>query len=147
VHVGIKAGIVARDERESGVRKTLNFGHTIGHAIESLSGFEMLHGECIAIGMLVETRIGALAGITDSSLTASIGSLLRAAGLPTAAPSSMTADAVIAATRSDKKARAGTVEYALPVRLGEMAGAGGGYATPVPDDIVRAAISDSRASL
>ena len=147
VHVGIKAGIVARDERESGVRKTLNFGHTIGHAIESLSGFEMLHGECIAVGMVVEARVASLLNVADPSLAGTIASLLHAAGLPTELPKSMTASAVLSATRSDKKSRAGSVEYALPAKLGQMAGSDRGYAIPAPDSVVLQALGASRATL
>jgi 3-dehydroquinate synthase len=146
-NIWIKAGIVARDEREGGVRKTLNFGHTIGHAIESLSGYTMLHGECIAIGMIVEARIGALLGVTDPATIGTIGWLVREAGLPTAVPRSMSAESVIRATRSDKKTRAGRVEYALPAMLGAMAGADCGYAIPVQDDVVGSAISESRTTM
>jgi 3-dehydroquinate synthase len=146
-NIEIKAEIVARDERESGVRKTLNFGHTIGHAIEALSEFSMLHGECIAIGMIVEAHAGALLGVTDRALMGAVGRLVREAGLPTAVPRSMTADAILRATHSDKKARAGRVEYALPTALGTMAGADSRYSVPVPDDIVMAAISEHRTNL
>ncbi len=146
-NVAIKAAVVARDERESGVRKTLNFGHTIGHAIESLSGFSMPHGESVAVGMVVEARLAALLKLADSNLAGTIASLLREAELPTAVPNSMTASAVLEATRSDKKSRAGTVEYALPAALGEMAGAERGYAIPAPDAIVLAALGASRATL
>jgi 3-dehydroquinate synthase len=146
-HVAIKCGVVARDERESGLRKTLNFGHTIGHAIESLSGYSMLHGECIAIGMIVEARIGAFEDVTDRSLQRTVGWLVRNAGLPTSVPNSMASDAIIAATRTDKKARAGEVEYALPAALGTMAGADRGYGIAVADHIVLAALSESRTAL
>jgi 3-dehydroquinate synthase len=146
-NIAIKAAVVARDERESGVRKTLNFGHTIGHAIESLSGFEMLHGECIAVGMLVEARIAALTGVADSSLAGAIAATLKSAGLPGAVPISMTAVAVLEATRSDKKSRAGAVEYALPSALGAMAGADRGYGIPVPDSAILEAVEASRATL
>jgi len=146
-NIEIKSAIVARDEREGGVRKTLNFGHTIGHAVESLSGFSMLHGECVAIGMVVEARIGTLLGVTDPSLIGMIGWLLREAGLPTAVPSSMTTEAIVGATQSDKKARGGKVEYALPAALGEMAGADRGYAIPVPSELVADAILECRATL
>jgi 3-dehydroquinate synthase len=146
-HIEIKSSIVARDERESGVRKTLNFGHTIGHAVESLSGYALLHGECVAIGMVVEARIAALAGVADASLAGTVAALLREAGLPTALPSSMTPVAVLEATRADKKARGGSVEYALPAKLGEMAGAERGYALRVPDAIVIQALAESLASL
>jgi 3-dehydroquinate synthase len=146
-NVEIKSSIVARDEREGGVRKTLNFGHTIGHAVESLSGYSMLHGECIAIGMVVEARIAVREKIAESGLIAPIEKLLRAAGLPVAVPESMSADAVLAATRTDKKARAGSVEYALPQKLGTMAGADRGYAIPVADSVILEAIGESRATL
>lgn len=146
-HIAIKSEIVARDEREAGIRKTLNFGHTIGHAVESLSGYSMLHGECIAIGMIVEARIGALAGVTDQTLIGTVGWLVRNAGLPTFVPKAMTADAIIAATRSDKKARAGAVEYALPSALGAMAGADRGFGVPINDGFVDAALAESRTAL
>ena len=133
-HIEIKSSVVARDEREGGVRKTLNFGHTIGHAVESLSGYAMLHGECVAIGMVVEARIAALIGVADASLAGTVAELLRAAGLPIALPANMTSADVIDATRADKKARGGAVEYALPSEVGEMAGADRGYAIVVPDD-------------
>jgi 3-dehydroquinate synthase len=146
-NVAIKCGVVARDEREAGLRKTLNFGHTIGHAIESLSEYTMLHGECIAIGMIVEARIGAFADETDRALTGEIGWLVRNAGLPTAVPKSMTPAAIIAATRSDKKARAGEVEYALPAALGQMAGADRGFGVRISDDLVGFALAESRSVL
>ncbi|MFI5231042.1 MAG: 3-dehydroquinate synthase [Gemmatimonadales bacterium] len=146
-NVAIKCGVVARDEREAGLRKTLNFGHTIGHAVESLSGYAILHGECIAIGMIVEARIGAFADETDRALTGAIGRLARTAGLPTCVPDSMSSAAIIAATRADKKARAGEVEYALPAALGAMAGADRGFGVRVPDALVAAALSESRSVL
>jgi 3-dehydroquinate synthase len=146
-HIEIKSSIVARDERESGVRKTLNFGHTIGHAVESLSGYAMLHGECVAIGMVAEARIGALAGVCDDSLPGTVAALLRAAGLPTVLPSAMTPARVIEATRTDKKARGGSVEYALPAKLGQMACEDRGYALRVSDAIVIQALTEPRATL
>ncbi len=146
-NIEIKAKIVARDEREGDVRKTLNFGHTIGHAIESLSGYAMLHGECVAVGMVVEARIATLIGVGESSLAGAIAHLLHRAGLPTALPDSMAPAAVLDATRSDKKARGGVVQYALPAKLGEMAGADHGYATPVTDALVLEALSECRTTL
>jgi 3-dehydroquinate synthase len=143
VHVGIKAGIVARDEREGDVRKVLNFGHTIGHAVETLSGYSMLHGECVAVGMVAEARVAELIGVADGALEESISALCTAAGLPTTFPDSMSPAAILAATRSDKKARGGTVEYALPSAIGHMSGAGHGYGTPVPDAAVLDALSRS----
>jgi 3-dehydroquinate synthase len=146
-HIEIKSSIVARDEREGGVRKTLNFGHTIGHAVESLSGYALMHGECVAIGMVAEARIAAVVGVADASLAGTVAALLRAAGLPTELPSSMTPAGVLEATRTDKKARGGSVEYALPAKLGEMAGAERGYALHVSDAIVIQALAEPRAGL
>ncbi|MFI5310289.1 MAG: 3-dehydroquinate synthase, partial [Gemmatimonadales bacterium] len=143
-NIRLKAHIVMRDERESGVRKILNFGHTIGHAIESLSGYTMLHGECVAIGMVVESRIAVRAGVGDEGLADVISPVLRDAGLPVEPPAAMTAEALLAATRSDKKARGGAVEYALPAKLGVMAGADRQYGIPVADEVVLQGIADSR---
>jgi 3-dehydroquinate synthase len=143
-NVQIKVDIVARDEREAGVRKILNFGHTIGHAIETLSGFAMLHGECVAVGMVVEARIAARAAIGDPGLPEMLIEVLRQAGLPTTVPAAMASDAILEATRSDKKAREGVVEYALPAKLGVMAGADRGFGMPVSDAMVRAALDNSR---
>jgi 3-dehydroquinate synthase len=139
--VEIKAAVVAKDERESGLRKTLNFGHTIGHAIEVLLGYTLPHGHCIALGMVIEARIAVALGICDPSLPQMIEQAARHLGLPTIIPAALTPDAIIAATRHDKKARQGQVEYALPVRCGEMARNDGSYAIAVGDDTVLAALA------
>jgi 3-dehydroquinate synthase len=146
-NIAIKSDVVARDEREGGLRKTLNFGHTIGHAVESLSGYTMLHGGCIAVGMIAEARIAARLGIADPSLAGAIAKLVHTAGLPAHAPEAMNAAAILAATRSDKKARAGAVEYALPRSLGEMAGADSGYGIAVPDAVVLDVLGEIGATL
>ncbi len=143
-NIAIKCDVVARDEREGGLRKVLNFGHTIGHAIETLSDYALLHGECIAIGMVVEARAAALAGIGASSLAGDIADVLATAGLPVRVPAAFDDAAILAATRTDKKARAGQVEYAVPMRLGAMAGADRGYAVPIADAIIRDALARSR---
>lgn len=143
-NIEIKADVVARDEREGGLRKILNFGHTIGHAVEMLSEFAMLHGECVAIGMVVEARIAANAGFADATIVRSITDLLRALGLPTTVPVSMTDEKILAATRTDKKSRDGRVEYVLPSNIGVMAGAETGFGIPVSDHLVTASIAQSR---
>lgn len=137
--VEIKAAIVTEDERESGLRKVLNFGHTIGHAIEAASEFKMLHGEAVAIGLVTEARLAERLGIASQGTAQNIEGVCRAAGLPTAVPS-IPVDVLLAFTRSDKKARAGRVEYALPKRIGEMAKGPDGWTIPVEDDRVREAL-------
>ncbi len=135
--VEIKAAVVSRDEREGGIRKTLNFGHTIGHAVELCSGFELLHGYAVAIGMVYESMLAERLGLAEPNTTKRLRSAVRAAGLPDARPSAMSIDAVIEATRCDKKARAGHAEFALPARIGAMAAAERGWSVPVSEDLVR----------
>lgn len=139
-NVRIKAAVVARDEKESGVRKSLNFGHTIGHAIEAASDYAMLHGESIAIGMRVEAMIAEALGLAAPTLAEQVTLAASALELRVQPSLPMTADAVLAATRTDKKARGGAVDYALAAGVGTMAAAGAGYGTRVSDDVVRAAV-------
>ncbi len=141
-NVRIKAEIVARDERESGPRKMLNFGHTIGHAVESVSGYAMLHGECVGIGMRAEAMIAAKLGLGAPALAEQITAALGTLGLPVRPLHRLDATAIVAATLSDKKARAGAVEYALLADIGIPVNPGGGYGTPVPERIAREAIAD-----
>ncbi len=138
--VEIKADIVSRDERESGVRKVLNFGHTIGHAIEAATNYRTLHGEAVAMGLVTEARMAERIGIASGGTSSRIERVCRAVGLPTAMPA-IPADTLIGFTRSDKKARGGRVEYALPTRIGQMAGADRGWGIPVDDTTVREALS------
>ena len=133
--VRIKASVVARDERESGLRKVLNFGHTIGHAIESVSNYKLLHGEAVAIGMSLESVLAERLGVAKTGTSDAIRDALNGIGLPTMFPA-LDRDAVLAATKSDKKARAGRVEYALPSRVGGMAGEANGWSIAVEDDAV-----------
>jgi 3-dehydroquinate synthase len=117
--VEIKAEIVARDAREAGPRKLLNFGHTIGHAIEALSGYALLHGEAVAIGMVEEARLGERLGVTAAGTSARLRRVLSRLGLPGSLPLELSADEVVAWTRTDKKARGDRVEYALIPGIGE----------------------------
>jgi len=135
--IEIKSGIVARDEHEGGVRKILNFGHTVGHAIEMLSGYSLAHGEAVAIGMTLEAKIAERVGIAMEGMEKEIRSALTAAGLPVERPKDMDPDRILEVMQSDKKARAGEVRYALPRAIGEMAGADSGWTVSVAESIVR----------
>lgn len=135
--VELKADVARADPLEHGRRRILNFGHTLGHAIEHVSGFSLLHGECVAIGMVLEARLAERLGIAARGIAERIEHTLAAAGLPTSRPEHMDVNAIIASTRRDKKARAGAVEYALPTRIGEMAEQGGRWSVPVEEDVVR----------
>ena len=138
--IEIKASIVARDERESGLRKVLNFGHTIGHAIEAAKKFGVLHGDAVAMGMVAETRIAETLHLAVAGTVAAVREACKEAGLPTSPPR-IPASRLLAFTRADKKARGGRVEYALPKRIGEMAGRELGWSIPVEDTIVREVLS------
>ncbi len=139
--IEIKADVVRRDEREGGVRKILNFGHTIGHAVELLSDYTMLHGEAIAVGMAYESELAERCGVAAAGTAERIHQAVEAAGFARRRPASMPPDRIVAATHGDKKARAGKVEYALPSRVGAMAGASSGWSIPVDDELVRAVLS------
>ncbi len=135
--IEIKAGIVSRDKREEGLRKTLNFGHTIGHAVELVSGFSLLHGEAVAIGMALEGRLAERIGVAQAGTAAAITAALQSAGLPTDLPRTLERDAVIEAMGSDKKGRFGRTLFALPLRIGAMAGEETGWTVSVTDDQLR----------
>jgi len=142
--VALKVGVVAGDEREGGRRKILNFGHTIGHAVEHLSGYSILHGDAVAIGMVAEARLGELAGVTLAGLADDIRDTCAELGLPVSIDAAFGADDIVKLTRGDKKARSGAAEYALPMRLGEMNEALGRFSLPMDDGLVREAIAASR---
>ena len=134
--VEIKSGVVKSDAREAGRRKILNFGHTIGHAIEQASGYALLHGEAVAIGMVLEARLAERIGVAERGMAGAIECALLEVGLPVARPASIDAATVLAATRHDKKARGGAVSYALPSSIGTMAGAERGWSIGVVDSLV-----------
>ena len=139
--VQIKADVVGRDEREAGPRKMLNFGHTVGHAVEALSGFRLLHGEAISIGMVVEAAIGEKLGITEAGTADAIRAMLHSASLPTSVPAEFDAGRIVEGTRSDKKARQGRVEYSLIERIGQAsAGPDGRWGWGVEDGVVLEAL-------
>jgi 3-dehydroquinate synthase len=135
--VAIKADVVRRDEREGGVRKVLNFGHTLGHAIELVSGYALLHGEAVAIGMALESELAERTGAAECGTAARVREALERAGLPVERPGALSPERILEATRADKKARRGAVEYALPRRVGAMAAEDRGWALPVDDAAVR----------
>ncbi len=140
--IELKAEIVERDERESGLRKILNFGHTLGHAIEALGGYQLLHGEAIAIGMALEAEVGERAGITARGTADSIRRGLEAIGLPSVRPRSLDPDRVIEVARGDKKTRAGSIELALPLAIGRMAGEDTGWTARIGEELIREVLEE-----
>ena len=115
----IKAMVVAKDEREHDLRAILNFGHTFGHAIEAATHYQTyLHGEAVAIGMLMAADLSRRLGLIDSAVLERIRSILTRAGLPTEAPR-IGASRALDLMRMDKKVLAGTVRLVLLENLGK----------------------------
>ena len=123
--VEIKAAVVGEDEREHGKRAILNFGHTVGHAVEAATGYAMLHGEAIGVGMVIEARLGTALGVTDAAVEPALRRALEAFGLPTAPPNTARSG-LLQLMAQDKKARGGTVKFALLKALGQPARQEGG---------------------
>ena len=142
--VEIKADVVAADEREAGRRATLNFGHTVGHAIEATSKFAVLHGEAVAIGMAYEARLAEALAIAERGTGERIRGALERYGLPLELPDPAAVPELLAAMQVDKKARAGTLRFALPRAIGSMhGGVPTGWTVAAPEDIVRQVLRGS----
>lgn len=115
----VKKSVVEQDETESGLRAILNLGHTIGHAIETVSDFSLLHGECVSIGIAGAFRLAQRLGMVSSPVTEEAEKTLEAAGLPVRAVG-MDPRRIYAEMIHDKKAKGGKLNFVLPVRIGEV---------------------------
>ncbi|MFA5322401.1 MAG: 3-dehydroquinate synthase [Smithella sp.] len=114
----IKRSIVEIDEKEQGLRRILNFGHTLGHALETLSKFNMTHGEGVALGMIAAARISEKMGYLKNSEAGRIEALIRQAGLPVTIPKSLDGEKIIAQFRMDKKKKDGIIHFVLLKKIG-----------------------------
>lgn len=119
----IKADVVAGDEREeSGLRAILNFGHTVGHALEAATGYvRFRHGEAVAAGMVAAACIGEAASVTAPEARRAIAESVRALGLPAALPGDVSRDNILSLLSLDKKAHGGRARWVLLRTLGEVA--------------------------
>lgn len=115
----IKADIVARDEREMGLRAILNYGHTIGHAIERLLDYELRHGECVALGMLAANELAGRRGWLPRAQADRLRALVDRLGLPLRLRRGLAPDVVWSVCQRDKKVRGGSVNFVLLRGLGE----------------------------
>ncbi len=115
----IKAEVVAEDEADLGRRAILNYGHTVAHALESVSNFEIAHGEAVAIGMVAAAKIASALGIFNSDGLSRLESLITQAGLPTRLPD-LKVEALTAAMQHDKKVQGGRIRFILPEALGRV---------------------------
>ena len=116
-----KAEVVGKDEKEAGLRAILNYGHTIGHAVESLTGYRLVnHGEAVAIGMVAAGAIATKLQMWNLDDAQRQNALIKKAGLPTEIPSMLETEAIIEALKTDKKVKAGKVRFVLPTQIGTV---------------------------
>ena len=132
----IKADVVGQDERESGLRAILNFGHTFGHAIEAGLGYgQWLHGEAVGCGMVMGLQLSQRLGLVDAAFVQRVTALIARAGLPTVGPA-LGAERYLELMRVDKKSEAGEIRFVVIERPGQAAVRG------APDDLVRQVLAD-----
>jgi 3-dehydroquinate synthase len=133
--VAIKADVVTKDEKESGERAILNYGHTIGHALEAAGGYKLLqHGEAVSIGMEAEAILSMELGIAPLELLAAQNKLLKLCGLPTRVKK-MPEKKVLAALKLDKKNVSGRTRFVLPEAIGKVR-----WGVEVPPNLITAAL-------
>jgi 3-dehydroquinate synthase len=118
--MAVKIQVIEDDPYEKGFRAALNLGHTVGHAVELVSGFELRHGEAIAIGMAAEAAYSARVGLATSGVVKAVQDSLSALNLPIAIPKEMPREEIIRAMRVDKKKNAKAIRFALPVEIGKV---------------------------
>ncbi len=118
--MAVKIKIIEEDPYEKGNRAALNLGHTVGHAIELVSKFELRHGEAVAIGMVIEAKYAEKIGLSNKGLSKTIENVLCDLGLPVDIPKELPREGIIRAMRRDKKKIANAIRFALPVEIGKV---------------------------
>lgn len=116
----IKAEVVSKDEREGFLRSILNYGHTIGHAIETITGYTSLHGEVVSIGMVYEAKLSNMLGFLNRENFEKIRNIIKNYGLPVELPSLIEPSAMIKTTLFDKKNIDGKIRMVIPEAVGKM---------------------------
>lgn len=138
----IKAGVVSEDPKESNLRKILNFGHTVAHALETLSEYQLLHGQAVSIGMAVEGCLAWKAGYLPSEKYLRLLRLIRKFGLPANLPRNLSPEKIIKVMGLDKKNEGGKVHFSLPRKIGEMKKIHGKYGLPLNMALVESVLRE-----
>jgi 3-dehydroquinate synthase len=141
--VEIKAEVVSDDEREAGRRVILNAGHTVAHALERVSNYQLPHGEAVALGLVVECKLAEQLGLADSGLRQRVSQLLTSLGLPDGVPPGIDLAALLGSMLGDKKNRGGQIHFALPATLGRMHQLNG-WTTAVPETAIQRVLGLSK---
>ena len=118
--MAVKIKIIEEDPYEKGIRASLNLGHTVGHAVESVSHFQLRHGEAVAIGMVAEAKLSERLAVAGKGLSEAIAESLSVLGLPIQIPKDLPRDELIRAMRVDKKKNAKAIRFALPAEIGRV---------------------------
>ena len=118
--IAVKVKVIEEDPFEQSFRAALNFGHTIGHAVELVSKFNILHGEAVAIGMVAETKLAERLSMAVVGLSNTLVETLSGLGLPVEIPENLPCTELIHAMKMDKKKSEGIVRFSLPVKIGEV---------------------------
>ena len=139
----VKYRIVMKDERESGLREILNLGHTVGRAIETVSGYRLLHGEAVAIGLVAQAKISRFLGYMTEEEKKRLYALLEKAHLPTVIPEWIDKEALVQKLYTDKKVRDDRLRFVLQKGIGNVVVYGeNDYAVPISEDLARKIIKD-----
>jgi 3-dehydroquinate synthase len=133
--VELKARVVTEDEREGGVRQILNFGHTLGHAIEAASGYAVSHGTAVAAGMVLEARLGEQMGVTEVGTSVRLTEALGCFGLGALPDGCFDPGGILQYMGVDKKARQGRPRFVLLRSIGAVHDASG-WSSEVPPDVI-----------
>lgn len=135
--IDLKVAIIEEDEREQGRRAILNYGHTIGHALENVAGYgEWLHGEAVSLGMVAAARIAHQAGMFSVADMERQNRVLAAFGLPIAYHGSVKAQNILAAMRMDKKVASKRIHWIMPQRIGDVT------VTTMPDELIERVVRE-----
>jgi 3-dehydroquinate synthetase len=118
--MAVKVKIIEDDPYEKGIRAALNLGHTVGHGVELASGFQLGHGEAVAIGMVAEARMSEQIGLAEAGLADEIAAVLQVVGLPTEIPPDLNRNEITDAMTRDKKKAGGVIKFALPAVIGDV---------------------------
>ena len=132
----VKNAVVSQDDREKGLRQILNYGHTMGHAVEILSGFDLIHGECVSIGMVFAARLARMKGLCSEDWAVRQRDILAGLGLPVHFPAALEEQKLMDLMKMDKKTRQGQIQFVLPLEPGHVA-----YGIPVSEEELGACLA------
>ena len=134
----IKYNVVMKDERESGLREVLNLGHTVGRAIETVSDYQLLHGEALSIGMVAEVNLARKLGYMNDEEVSAVVNLLKKAQLPTEIPSYIDKEVLVKKLYTDKKVKNGQLRFVIQDGIGAIVEYQEGvFAIPIEEEVAR----------